>query len=164
MRVTFKVLDSLSLRPLGTRPSELPDGTGSHASALRRPAVSPRQGSRGRIPIADSHGGGALEARCLAVPRWAAFYVFIDVAWRWCDVRTQPHIVIELRTGNSLTRVARPRRPNTVWFSEITRPLAVTRSRSGPLPVRPAAAGAARAAEAHTFSISWSRLDPRRDR
>ena len=52
----------------------------------------------------------------------------------------------------SLTRVARPCRPNTVWFSEITRPLAVTRSRSGPLPVRPAAAGAARAAEAHTFS------------
>ena len=30
----------------------------------------------------------------------------------------------------SLTRVARPCRPNTVWFSEITRPLAVTRSRS----------------------------------
>ena len=31
---------------------------------------------------------------------------------------------------HSLTRVARPCRPNTVWFSEITRPLAVTRSRS----------------------------------
>ena len=124
--MTFKVLDSLSPAPWD---AAIRASRGPARMPPRRPA-SRGLPSSGDPDRSDSHGGGALgEARCLAVPRWAAFYVFIDVAWRWCDVRTASH---RHRTSNrqhgniaSHTRgVARPRRPNTVWFSEITRPLA----------------------------------------
>ena len=84
MRVTFKVLDSLSLRPLGTRPSELPE---DRLACLRAPASRglPSSGltgsdpdlrfSRGRrvrgaVPSGAAVGGIlCFYRRCLALVR-----------------------------------------------------------------------------------------------
>ena len=84
MRVTFKVLDSLSLRPLGTRPSELPE---DRLACLRAPASRglpssgltgsdpDRRFSRGRrvrgaVPSGAAVGGIlCFYRRCLALVR-----------------------------------------------------------------------------------------------